>query len=129
MNENEFTNARRYLGKSQSQMARLLGISTRAVQSFEQAWRNIPASVERQLLLLLFLKRNSKQERKPCWEIRACPDEWKANCPAWEFNAGNLCWFINGTFCNGKSRDNWKKKMEVCRQCEVFQKLKLPTKG
>jgi DNA-binding XRE family transcriptional regulator len=128
MNKNEFIYARRYLGKSQSQMARLLGVSSRSVQSFEQGWRNIPPSVERHLLVLLSLKVSANDERKPCWEIRNCPDEWKANCSAWEFKAGDLCWFINGTFCNGKRRDNWNRKMELCRKCKVFQRLKLPTK-
>ena len=40
---------RHYLKKSQNELARLLGISTRAVQSYEEGWRNIPSSAERQL--------------------------------------------------------------------------------
>ena len=57
----------------------------------------------------------------PRWEARHYPGEWKADCAAWEFKAGHLCWFINGTFCNGESQDNWTKKIELRRQCEVFQ--------
>ena len=126
MNSDSFIRSRNFLKKSQSQMATLLGISVRAVQSFEQGWRNIPASVERQMLFLLSLKISSIVERKPCWEIRGCPDEWRVNCPAWELKAGEICWLINGTFCNGKPRSNWKKKLDLCRQCEVFRKLDLP---
>jgi DNA-binding XRE family transcriptional regulator len=126
MNSKQFNKGRLLLGKSQSQMARLLGISSRSVQSFEQGWRNIPPSVERHLLVLLSLKVKADGGRKPCWEVRNCPDEWKTNCPAWEFKAGDLCWFINNTFCNGKSQNSWRTKMEVCQKCQVFSKLKIP---
>ena len=42
-----------FWGKTQNQLARLLGTSFKAIQSFEQGWRNVPAHTERQLLLLL----------------------------------------------------------------------------
>ena len=38
----ESSAARQYLGKTQSQMAQVLGVSLKAIQSFEQGWRNIP---------------------------------------------------------------------------------------
>ena len=52
MDNDEFTRIRRYLGKSQNQIARLLRVSPKAVQSFEQGWRRIPVYIERQLLVL-----------------------------------------------------------------------------
>jgi len=122
----EFSQIRHYLGKTQNQLARLLCVSPKAIQSFEQGWRKIPASAERQLLFLLSLKRSSDENTEPCWEIRNCPAEWRRNCTAWEFKAGYFCWFINGTFCQGECQDNWETKIKLCQQCEVFRSM-LPT--
>ena len=121
LKKEEFSTTRRYLGKTQSQMAQLLGVSLKAIQSFEQGWRNIPVHTERQLLFLLTLKRPHRKGRKPCWVIRSCSTKIRRNCPAWEFKAGHLCWFINGTICQGKVQESWQKKMKICRQCEAFR--------
>ena len=126
MDNKEFSQIRHFLGKTQGELARLLCVSPKAIQSFEQGWRNIPASAERQLLFLLSLKRSSGENTGPCWEIRNCPAEWRENCTAWEFKAGYFCWFINGTFCQGALQESWGKKIRFCRQCEVFRSL-LPT--
>ena len=120
MGKKEFSQIRRYLGKTQNQLARLLCVSPKAIQSFEQGWRNIPVGIERQLLFLLYLERAPDEKPRPCWEIQNCPVEWKENCTAWEFEAGYICWFINGTFCQGEYQYDWEKKIKLCRQCEVF---------
>jgi DNA-binding XRE family transcriptional regulator len=123
MDSAEFLQVRQSLAKTQSELARLLCVSPRAIQSFEQGWRNIPASVERQLLLILSFEKSSNKVRRPCWETQDCPMEWKENCAAWEYKAGQLCWFINGTFCQGKAQENWGGKIKLCRQCKVFQSM------
>lgn len=123
MEKEEFSEIRHHLGKTQLQIAQLLGISLKAVQSFEQGWRNIPVHTERQILFLLVLKKSPHKKNKACWMIRKCPMEIKRNCPAWEFKAGHLCWFINGTICQGQVQDNWRKKMKICRQCKVFRSM------
>ena len=119
----EFSTARQYLGKTQSQMAQLLGVSFKAIQSFEQGWRNIPVHIERQLLFLLACKKSPPRKGKPCWVIRKCLMEIRQNCPAWEFQVENLCWFINGTICQGRTQESWQKKMKICRQCKVFRTM------
>ncbi len=123
MDNKEFSLIRHYLGKTQKQIALLLCVSTKAIQSFEEGWRNIPAYAEKQLLFLLSLKRSTDEKTEPCWEIRNCSIEWRENCSAWEFKAGHFCWFINGTFCQGEWKKNWEQKMIGCRQCEVFQSM------
>ena len=122
MNKAEFAKVRTLLGKTQTQMAELLRVSPKAVQSYEQGWRSIPAHAERQLLFLRSMKRD-KKDGKACWMIKKCPPEKKLNCPAWEFNAGKVCWFINGTMCEGKAQRNWQAKMRICRSCEVMAAL------
>jgi len=121
MESREFSIIRHHLGKNQKQLAHLLCISTKAVQSYEEGWRDIPPNAERQLLFLLGLKRSSDKTVKPCWEILGCPTQWRDKCAAWEFNAGYFCWFINGTYCQGEVQDEWKKKRELCWKCEVFR--------
>ena len=123
MGKKEFSKIRLYLGKTQNQMAQLLGISLKAIQSFEQGWRIIPVHIERQVLFLLSLEKFPRQKNKPCWVIRECPREVKQNCPAWEFQVGHLCWFINGTICQGRVQTNWGRKMKICRQCKVFRAM------
>jgi hypothetical protein len=123
MGKKDFSTARQYLGKTQTQMAQLLGVSLKAIESFEQGWRNIPVHIERQVLFLLVQKKSPREKNRPCWVIRKCPKEMKQNCPAWELQVGNLCWFINGTICQGQVQKNWREKMKLCRKCEVFQTL------
>ena len=123
MDRKEFSRIRHYLGKTQNELARLMCVSPKAVQSFEQGWRKIPASVERQLLFLLSLKRSMDETTRPCWEIKKCPEEYKDRCSAWEFKAGHFCWFVNGTFCQGKTQENWNKKIQLCRTCEVYKSM------
>ena len=129
MDSKEFSKLRRYLGKTQNQLAQLIGVSPKAIQSFEQGWRKVPGHVERHLLFLLFLKSSESPGNGPCWLIQNCPKERRNNCPAWEFQAGNLCWFINGTVCKGIVQDSWPKKMKLCRQCEVFRLMLLLIEG
>ncbi len=42
MEKKELAKIRNYLGKTQKQMAQLLGTSLKAIKSYEQGWRNIP---------------------------------------------------------------------------------------
>ena len=124
MDKNEFSHMRKKLGKTQKQLAQLLGVSLKAVHSYEQGWRNVPSSVERQLLFLFSQKRENYNGRKACWVINKCSPERKKQCPAWEFQAGKLCWFINGTICQGAAQKNWKEKVKICQTCKVFTSLR-----
>ncbi|MFH1349606.1 MAG: two-CW domain-containing protein [Pseudomonadota bacterium] len=119
MDDKEFLYLRKRLKKTQKEMAQLLGVSLKAIHSYEQGWRSIPIHVERQLLFLIFMKGPNKNQ-KPCWVIKKCSPESKKRCPAWEFQAGRFCWFINGTICHGIEQKNWREKMRICRTCEVL---------
>jgi len=119
MDREEFANIQKKLNKTQKELSRLIGVSLKAIHSYEQGWREIPVHAERQMLFLAAMK--NKKDRKYCWEIKNCPSEQKTNYPAWEFNAGNLCWLINGTICHGQPQNSWKEKIAVCRKCKVFK--------
>ncbi len=121
MDHKKFQVFRQKLGKTQKQLSELLGTSLKAIQSFEQGWRKVPVYIERQMLFLLTFKNKRANDARPCWETRNCSLETRRDCPAWEFGTGSLCWFINGTLCQGKPQTNWSSKMKVCRKCEVFR--------
>ncbi len=121
MTGKEFARLRKRLEKTQKQMAILLGASIKAIHSYEQGWRTIPVHAERQILFLVSRLKRHKKNRKMCWEIKDCPNERKRQCPAWEFHSGGLCWFINGTLCQGRIHEKWQDKMKVCRSCSVFR--------
>ncbi len=129
MDKKEFSHVRRLLGKTQKQMAQLLGVSHKAMQSFEQGWRSVPVHIERQALFLMALKSFHSNKTKPCWVVKRCSEKIRQECPAWELQAGHLCWFINGTICAGNVQKSWEEKMEICRQCTVFASVFPPTPG
>ena len=117
MENTGFKKIRAKLKKTQKEMAQLLGISIKAVHSYEQGWRKIPHHVERQLFFLLSRIDASAQPEK-CWDILGCSE---GDCPAREFKAGDMCWFINGTLCSGEPHQSWDQKMTECMSCRVFK--------
>lgn len=122
MESTDFKDIRAKLSKTQKEMAHLLGVSIKAIHSYEQGWRKIPHHVERQLLFLFSRAIRKKDGNlKKCWDILNCPDKRQKSCPAWEFQAGDLCWFINGTKCSGQNHNSWENKMEECKTCKVFR--------
>lgn len=129
MESKEFSSLRQELQKTQREMAQLLGTSLKAVQSFEQGWRKVPVHIERQALFLISNRRGGIRKTPLCWDIRDCSTETREACPAWEFNLGHLCWFVNGTICHGKAQGSWGQKMKVCRKCEVFSQAMTAAKG
>lgn len=123
MNKEEFKKYRALLNKTQKQISELLGISLKAIHSYEQGWRTVPVHVERQVYFLLSRLAKKNKAAKACWIVKKCSREQKQSCPAWEFSSGDLCWFINGTVCEGTVQKDWKDKMKICRSCEVLNSM------
>ena len=123
MEKEEFIAARTKLDKTQKEMSQLLGVSVKAIYSYEQGWRSIPTHAERQVFFLLSRKRDARDRSKPCWVIKKCVPKRRKQCPAYEYNAGRFCWLVNGTICECKAQKSWKEKMKICRECSVMQDL------
>ncbi len=123
MTNNQLQNCRKTLDKTQKQLAELVGASLKAIQSYEQGWRRIPGHIERQVLFLVYRKKEAGKRRAHCWEQKNCPSERKNKCPAWEFRAGHMCWFVSGTICEGKVLKDWEEKMKICRNCNVLTSM------
>ena len=123
MDSKEFKKYRKKLNKTQKEIAQLFSISLKAVQGYEQGWRNIPAHVERQMYFHLSRIGGNQIRRKPCWIIKNCPSKIREQCPAWEFNAGDICWFISRTICCSDDRKEWEEKIKFCRSCKVLKSV------
>jgi DNA-binding XRE family transcriptional regulator len=118
------------MGLSQSELASLVGIGVRAIQSYEQEWRQPSEMVKRTLLLLLVAHRNGTElSQMRCWEQKTCSPGVCEKCIAYATRQGHLCWFLTGTICAGRSHKNWTEKMEVCLGCSFLQQLLDPSIG
>jgi transcriptional regulator with XRE-family HTH domain len=118
---------RKELGHSQREMAERLGVSTKAVQSYEQGWRKMPRHVEQQLLLQAILGRHPDLTKMPrCWRLRKCSLEIRRRCPSARLKLAGLCWYITGTLCDGTPSGGWAAKREHCFRCRVMKRLLEP---
>ena len=131
INPADLCSVRDALGKSQEELATLLGTSKRAVQSYEQGWRPVPAHIQKSAALLLFLNWRRNQflfgrKRSPCWVIRKCTAAVRAKCSVYRFGAGDLCWLLTGARCHGRTKKAWEAKMARCRSCEVMRQWLKP---
>jgi DNA-binding XRE family transcriptional regulator len=112
------------LGLSQTELAQLLGVSPRVIQSCEQGWRRPSAAVQRSMLLLLLAARNgSRLGHEACWEVVRCRPAVREACLIGRCKLGHLCWLLTGNACRGKSVKTWRAKQEVCGECAFLQKL------
>lgn len=122
LTKKEFQQVRKNLGKTQKEMAKLLGISIKTVHSYEQGWRTIPQHIEKHVYFLLINQRGRTVKQQPCWELTGCP--CKEKCPAWEFQSGHLCWLLSGTLCDCHEKEiDDKDKLSVCKECDIFLRL------
>ena len=114
---------RKSLGVSQSQAARLLGVSTKAVQSYEQGLRTVPPHVQRTSALLLYTRwRKQHGQPAPCWTVAGCRPADRSRCPAYLQQAGDLCWMLSGTKCRGGKPSTPAAKLAQCQQCRVMKR-------
>lgn len=115
---------RKALGKSQSKMAALLGVSTRAIQSYEQGWRTPPATALKLAAYMLYLKCSQSQPATgpPCWELRRCEPARRAECFAFQIGQGHCCWLVTGNTCGGRTFPSWPAKLAHCRRCPAMRR-------
>jgi DNA-binding XRE family transcriptional regulator len=118
----ELKGIRHILGWTQEELAQILGVSHRALQSYEQGWRPLPCRVQQTLALLLYLHYRKTHGKPPaCWTVLKCKPKERATCPAYQLRAGDVCWMIAGGQCHGEARKDPLKTMAICRKCPVMQ--------
>ncbi|MCK4766141.1 MAG: helix-turn-helix transcriptional regulator [Candidatus Aminicenantes bacterium] len=121
MNKEEFVKIRKRLKKTQREIAKLLGISYKTVESYEQGNRNIPKNAARLLYFLLFkLNMDRLDSTRLCWEVNNCPPDCRDHCVAWLAREGVFCWFLTCTSClRGKPVP--KATSNTCHSCDFFK--------
>ncbi|HUW42333.1 MAG TPA: helix-turn-helix transcriptional regulator [Rectinemataceae bacterium] len=120
MNSETFSGLRALLGRSQRELADILGVSLKTVESYEQGWRRVPANIERILYFLLFkLNEVALEGEEPCWEATACPDSKREHCVAYLAKEGRFCWFFTGRLCAASGAEG----AASCHDCPVFARL------
>jgi hypothetical protein len=110
------------LGLSQTDLADLIGVSQRTVQSCEQGWRKPSPAAKRH---------GPDFSAYICWDTMECSDDERATCLVYQSRQGHLCWLLSGNICQGKRLRTWKEKKSMCMRCDFFQKLRpegLPTR-
>ena len=113
---------RRRLGVTQEGLGQALGISTKAVQSYEQGWRETPPRVVKQLLSLVAMNQENYAASKPCWEVRACSSEHRQTCPAKTITHGRFCWAVALKVC-AKARGDTDVSVLGCLDCDVVRQI------
>lgn len=110
------------MGRTQVEVASALGVSVKAIQSYEQGWRNVPVRVMIQLLVLLALYRKHTMDDVPCWEIRKCSPAQRESCTSFTVGRGQFCWFVGSKDCRPKGVENSGPVLH-CMECPVVQRL------
>ena len=110
------------LGRTQAELGAALGISEKAIQSYEQGWRIVPVRVMIQLLVLLALFRKHTMDDVPCWEIRKCTLAQRKQCASFTVGRGQFCWFVGSHDCRPPQVKN-SDAILPCMDCSVVKRL------
>jgi DNA-binding transcriptional regulator YiaG len=122
MKKDEFSKIRKKLGKTQKEIAALLGVSVKTVESYEQGLRNIPMNIARLVYFLLFkLNMDKSNGKELCWDMNKCPAHIRANCVSWAAKEGFFCWFITGRVC-AREKLVSPDSTNYCFDCSFFKK-------
>ena len=120
----DLTAVREELRLSQSELAALLGVSPRTIQSNEQGWRKPSSALEKSILLLLIASRQGEDfTSHTCYNTLDCGPETCDQCLIHRSRQGHLCWLLTGNMCKGRRLYNWQDKKQVCGECLFLQTL------
>lgn len=112
---------RKKMGLTQAAVAQALGVSIRAIQSYEQGWREVPTHIMVQLLVLAAAHHTGASERAACWDVTRCPPERQAVCPCRRTD-GRLCWLVSGRVCAAPTSSG-PNDIERCMECAVIKQI------
>ncbi len=110
---------RKKVGMTQAALSKALGVSIRAVQSYEQGWRDVPTHIMVQLLILAAAY-HTKKDRRKCWETMNCSHEAMERCPCYRTD-GMLCWLVTGRQ-SAPCRDG-ANDISACLKCPVVREI------
>ncbi len=73
---------------------------------------------------------DEKLKNVPCWEHMQCGRDVneEIKCPAYP-HFGQVCWAVAGTHCSGKIQGTFAQKIDDCRNCKFYKKVKKSQSG
>jgi hypothetical protein len=102
-------------------MADLLGVSKRAVQSYEQHRRHAPPPVRKLAALMLYQHWQKDHARPaPCWEQHECSHETRESCFTYQARADGLCWMMTGSIGANPACKTRPNPQRDCLTCPVM---------
>jgi DNA-binding XRE family transcriptional regulator len=107
---------------TQAEAASFLGISKKAIESYEQGWRNVPENLWKGLLTLVAVQKNYPRRFKRCWEIMGCEPGLRKTCFCCEKMDGKFCWMTATTNCH-VNHPELKKGLMTCLCCPVVHQF------
>lgn len=118
------TAIRKAMDMTQVEFAGVLGMSARAVQSYEQGWRQLPRATLLHMFAVLASTRRLNLGEVPCWVLTGCPEPTRRDCRSRILNGGLFCWLVAGNSCGRRSDDPCGPLK--CIDCEVIHRLLAP---
>jgi len=110
------------LAVTQAELASALGISAKAIQSYEQGWRETPLRIIKQMLTLVAMNRNGEVRSKLCWIVRSCEADMVSTCPANKITHGRYCWSVASKAC-AKVHGDEDTTVLGCLDCDVVKQF------
>ena len=107
---------------TQSETAAFLGISKKAVESYEQGWRNVPGSIWKELLTIVAGRRGFPRGCKKCYKVLQCSPEIREHCFCGSKMDGRFCW-MTASACCYRNHPELKKSPLTCLDCPVVQQF------
>ena len=119
-----FHRLRETMGWSRAETAAILGLSRKAVESYELGWRKVPARVWKQALTVAAIQRKYPMGTKPCWELTRCHERVSKNCLCRKLTDGRFCWMTVTQCCHLAHLDK-QMGFENCLSCPVIRQFLL----
>lgn len=85
---------------SRVEVASFLGVSKKAIESYEQGWREIPDRVWKQLITTAAVQKEYPLRiHGRCWETTDCPPSIRDTCYSYRKMHGHFCWLTATNCC------------------------------
>lgn len=113
---------REAMGWSRVETAAILGLSRKAVESYELAWRKVPDRVWKLALTVAAIQRKYPLGTRPCWELTQCHEDVSATCLCRKLTDGRFCW-MTVTKCCRQTHRGEEMGFKQCLSCPVVRQF------
>ena len=114
-----FRDLRSRMQWSRGEVASFLGVSRKAVESYEQGWRAVPDRVWKQLITTVALQHEYPlRQHSRCWELTGCPRTIRDECFSYQKMHGHFCWMTATNNCR-KAHLGAERGYLECVNCPV----------